>query len=203
MPTENLPDTFFSLLKNNSLFSNIEKKSIVNELNNTPELLAYFLWKCTLATTEEIETVIKKLIDLEAFNKTTINQIFVSNTFFNRQQLYSVSYLLLSNAEGRKILKENQSLRDLIGEELSENHIKQFVHQNTHEGVLYYLLADEEVGQKLLKEYPNFREKIDKIVSLDKTVLAKQIADGPHKGQSLGDLYELIFPHSLNKTFAL
>ena len=166
MPTENLPDILFSLLRDNSSFSTIEKKSIVDELTNTPELLAYFLWKCTLASTEEIETIIKKLIDLEAFNKTTINQIFVSNTFFNRQQLYSVSYLLLSNAEGRKILKENQSLRDLIGEELSESLLNQFVSKDTHEGTLYYLLTDP-LGQEILKKHIKLQEKIFEIDKSD------------------------------------
>ncbi|WP_342146482.1 hypothetical protein [Rickettsiella endosymbiont of Aleochara curtula] len=195
MPTEkSCRDSLFGLLKATAPLSDTDKHLIRKELKNTSQLIAYFLWRSTSISTDKIETIFNNLIDLDAFDKITLNQTF-SQKFLDRQQVYSVSYLLLSSAEGRKILNENQSLCDLIGENLSENLLKQFVHKDTHEGTLYYLLTSE-VGNKILSEYSSLRDKIDP------SVLAKQIVDGPEKGVSFGDLYKRIFPDPPEKKFS-
>lgn len=203
MPTENLDyDSLFSLLINNTLLTNTEKDLIVDELKNTPKSIAYFLWKCTLESTDKIETVINRLIELNAFNEITINQTYsISQKFLDKQQIFSVPYLLISNAEGRNTLKENELLRKLIGKYLSLDILKQCVHKDTHDGTLYYLLTDE-LGKQILKQYTILQENISKILDSDKTLLSKEILDGPHKGQSFGNLYEYIFPNSLNKTIS-
>ncbi len=78
----------------------------------------------------------------------------------------------ISNAEGRKILKENLSLGDLIGEELSQNLLNQFVNKDTYEG-----------------------NTVEKIIEIDKSeqILLKRIDDGPNDGQSFEDFYKRIF----------
>lgn len=199
MPTENSDrDSLFSLLKAMPLLDT-EKNLIVKELKNTPQSLAYFLWKCTSISTDKIEIIFQNLIDLKAFDKITINQTF-HQKFLDRQQVYSVSYLLLSNAEGRKTLKENHSLCDLIGEELSENLLNQFVHKDTYEGTLYYLLTDP-LGQEILKKHIKLQEKI---IEIDKSeqILLKRIDDGPNEGQSFQDFYKCIFPDLPKKTIS-
>jgi|GEM_PF-3243451 hypothetical protein len=199
MPTENSDrDALFNLLKAVPLL-NSEKNLIVEELKNTPQSLAYFLWKCTSISTEKIEIIFRNLVDLNAFNKTTISQTF-QQKFLDRQQVYSVSYLLLSNAEGRKTLKENYFLCDLIGEDLSENLINQFVNKDKYEGTLYYLLTDP-LGQEILKKHIKLQEKI---IEINKTeqILSKIIDDGPHIGQSFQDFYKRIFPELPEKSIS-
>lgn len=157
-----------------------------------PDLMAYFLWQSI--QTSKLQMVVQRLIKLKSFNEITINQLISKK---NGDELYhhSISYLLLNSVDGRRILSDSISLRELIGEKLSTNLLNQFSHENTYKGTLYYLLTTE-VGKQILKQYSSLRDKIDPIS------LAKQIADGPHKGQFLGDLYGLIFENSLNKTLS-
>ena len=176
-------------------FTTKKQKLILYALKIQPQLMAYFLRNSI--QTCQLKLIVKKLTDIKgAFNEITINQ-FITHTTANQQEFNSVSYLLLSNVEGREILKENSALCTLIGERLSEDSLKQFVNQTTHKGTLYYLLTDEEVGQKILKNHKNLRDKMSYI---GKTLLSKQIIDGPDKGQTLQNLYnQVINSTSLTK----
>lgn len=163
-----------------------DTRLILNELERKPELMAYFLWKCTVSSfSTELGVVVSNLINLQAFNEITINQA-ITKKLANIQQIHSASYLLLSNLEAREVLKTNTDLSDLIGEKLSANLLNQFVHAETHEGTLYYLLADE-VGQKILVNHPNLKDRINH------TSLSKTIISGQQKGKSLRVLYNELF----------
>lgn len=189
-------DHLFNLL-NTEFLSDAVKYLITEELNNNPELMVDFLYNCTVLKSHEIKANLNKLIDLQVFNNQTIKQS-VSKQIFNTQQTYSVIYLLLSNAENREVLKENPLLCHLIGEELSEDLLKQFK-DDTHEGVLYYLLTDK-LGKEILKKHTHLQRKISQIDKTD-NILSKQIVNGPYKGQSFRDLYELLFPNALLERF--
>ena len=159
---------------------------IREKLLNTPQLMAYFLWECKFSS--NTETIINKLSDLNVFTEITINQSIIKK-IANRQENYSVSYLLLSTLEGRKTLNKNPKLCELIDEKLSEDFLKQFIHDDTHEGTLYYLL-DVEIGKKILTNYPSLKDKI----MHNKNLLLRPIISGEHKGKSLHDLYDALFP---------
>lgn len=183
MPKENF-DALFNLLVTNTPLSVKDKNLISEKLKSKPELTAHFLFECTLLRSNEIEAIINKLINLGAFNEITINQS-VTKKVVNTQLTYSVSYLLLSNLEGREILRKNTTLCALIGEKLSPDLLNQFV-GDTHEGTLYYLLTDE-IGKTILNEYPALKDKIDK------NLLSRQITLGPHRENCLQDLYDKMF----------
>ncbi len=157
-----------------------------------PDLMVYFLWQSIQIS--KLQIVVEKLIKLKCFNEITINQL-ISKKNGDELHHHSISYLLLDSVDGRKILSDNILLRELIGETLSKNILNQFLHENTHKGTLYYLLISE-VGNKILSEYSNLRDKIDPIA------LSKQIVDGPEKGVSFGDLYKRIFPDPPEKKFS-
>lgn len=164
-----------------------KEKLIVCALNTQPQRMAYFLRESIKESM--LAHIVKKLLDIGAFNETTINQA-ISEKVIHQEQFYSVSYLLLSNVEGRTILKENPALRRLIGEKLAEEYIQQFLCPNRHEGTLYYLLSDE-VGRGIVVQYSSLQEKIKK---LDKTVLTRTIVNGPNQGKTLESFYKELFP---------
>ncbi len=191
-------DYLFNQLNTSEFLSPTVKYLISQKLNNNPELMVDFLYSCTALKSHEIKANLNKLIDLQAFNDQTIKQS-VCKQIYHTQQTYSVIYLLLSNAENREVLKENPALCELIGEGLSEDLLKQFK-DDTHEGVLYYLLTDK-LAQEILKKHTHLQRKISQINKTD-NILSKQIVNGPYKGQSFYDLYERLFPNALHERFA-
>ena len=160
-----------------------KKYLIACALKIWPELMAYFLWESIQIA--KLQTIVQTLIKLKAFNEITINQS-ISKKIGNDLHYYSIAYLLLGNVEGRKILKADGSLCELIGEKLSSNLLNQFLHENTHEGTLYYLLTDE-LGKEILSKHQSLKEKIDE------ATLSKQIDLGPYLGHSLQDLHDKIY----------
>ncbi len=167
-------------------------KLILYALKVYPELMAYFLWQAM--QTSCLGNVIQQLIDLDAFDEITLNQS-ISKKIGEQHEvyIYTVTYLLLANAEGRKKLEETPKLR-LLFRHLTEEHLKQFVHKNTHKGILYYLLINEEAGQKILKE----NQKLQKIMnetSIQELLQSTRIIDGPSKGLFLWDLYKPLLPN--------
>lgn len=172
-----------------------KQKLVLFALKIQPQLMPYILNYSI--QTSQLKTIVKRLMDIKgAFNEKTINA-FITYKTANQQELSSVSYMLLFNVEGREILKENKALRTLIGEKLSETSLKQFVNQTTHKSTLYYLLTDEDVGQKILKNHTCLQEKISFIGE----TLSKKIIDGPDKGYSLQDLYNKVFDLSVSRNY--
>lgn len=183
----------FQLLRSDDCDIVKEKNLISTALENQPGLLAYFLNECNSLSSTKIEVVLKNLIKLKAFNAITINQSIVVDT--TPAQRYSVSYLLLSSVEGRKILNENPQLCDLIGEELTIDQLQQFVNGTSYDGILYYLLTDE-VGREILKKHSTLQEKVLEIDEEPYKILSIEITGGPHKGKVFRDLFENLLTNS-------
>lgn len=190
---KNEPTDLFELLSSDDCDFDKEKNLISTALENQPGLLAYFLNECNSLSSAKIEVVLKNLIKLKAFNAITINQSIAVDT--TPAQHHSVSYLLLSSVEGRKILNENPQLGDLIGEELTIDQLQQFVNGTRYDGILYYLLTDE-VGREILKKHATLQEKILKIDEEPCKILSREITGGPHKGKVFRDLFENILTDS-------
>jgi hypothetical protein len=97
--------------------------------------------------------------------------------------------------EGREILQKNIILQTLIGKNLSKEIVNQPV-DDTHDGILYYLLTDP-IGQQLLKDYPDLKAKINP------ASLEQAIKTGPQKGETLQNLYNKLFPTEASHSPAL